>query len=99
MLVCIEHVLLLKVLVHGLLLPSSVLMYCTWCWCWLAVLSLEECVDGLFLSKKKQGVNVDQDEAVASCCHVDVGFRCAAVKSNLLKNFCQVFLPCFWVAT
>ena len=48
---------------------------------------LEDLVDGLLPAKKKKIVDVRQDKAIACCCHVDVGFCCAAVKSNLLKDF------------
>ena len=59
---------------------------------------LEELVDNLFLSKEEKVVDVGQNKAVACSCHVDVGFGCAAVKSDLLKDFRKVFLPCFWTA-
>ena len=59
---------------------------------------LEELVDNLFLSKEEKVVDVGQNIAVACSCHVDVGFGCAAVKSDLLKDFRKVFLPCFWTA-
>ena len=59
---------------------------------------LEELVDDLFLSKTENVFDVGQDKAVAWFRHVDVGFGCAAVKSDLLKDFCQVFLPYLWAA-
>ena len=48
---------------------------------------LEELVDDRFLAKEDKAGEVGQNKAVACFCHVDVGFSCAAVKSDLLKDF------------
>ena len=64
--------------------------------CFLEI--LEELVGDLFLAKEEKAVDVGQSKAVACFCHVDAGFGCAAVKSDLLKDFRKVFLPCFWTA-
>jgi hypothetical protein len=56
---------------------------------------LEELVDDLFLANDEKVVDVGQNKAAACFCHVDVGFGCAAVKSDLSKDFRKVFLPCF----
>jgi hypothetical protein len=73
-------------------MPLRFLLTCTY--------SLEERVDGLFLSQEEKVVDLGQDKALACFCHVDVGFSRQPCwgESNLLKDFCQVFLPCFWTA-